>query len=151
MLSRLVLYHLRAGQLVNRIPSRKAKFRFFRDTQDEAAAIILLTLADRRAMRGVLSKKKQFVFHEDELFKMLKDFFKEHKTEKKPERLLDGNAIMDFLGVTSGPIVGDLLKSLGEAQAIGTVNTYEQACDFLKKLYKKNNNKVIEFDACRMN
>ena len=137
ILSRMVRYHLRAGQLVNRFPSKRAKFRFFRDTKEDAVAIILLTIADRRAMQGRLSKKKQFIFLEAELFKMIADFFRTLPVKKKAVMLLDGSAVMRLLKIPPGPMVGEWLKELEEAQAIGTISTRKQAQKFLREIHEE--------------
>ncbi|MCP4650588.1 MAG: HD domain-containing protein [PVC group bacterium] len=137
VLKNLVRFHLRPGQIVNRIPSKRAKFRFFRDAKENAVLIILLTIADRWAMRGVLSRKKSFVFLEDELFKMIVEFFYKKTKKGSPIRLLDGNGIMETLGISPGPLVGDILAQLEEAQAVGNVKNKKEAKKFVRQIYGK--------------
>ncbi|MBU0635360.1 MAG: HD domain-containing protein [Candidatus Omnitrophica bacterium] len=133
---RMVAYHLRPGQLVNRIPSKKAKFRFFRDLKDEAVPALLLALADRRAMRGKMSRCKKFVFLEDEIFSMLVEFFKE-KEKPRPQRLLDGDQIKDLLSIPAGPLIGTVLKMLEEAQNLKQVRTRQEAEELALKVFTK--------------
>lgn len=137
VLSDMVLYHLRAGQLVNRRPSKRSKFRFTRDTTDNAVLILLLTISDRWAMKGIKSKSKSFVFYEDELFKMIVDFFKDRSLASKKPRLLNGNEVMDLLGLSKGPIVGNILGQIEEAQAIKSIKSKQQAKRLALKLYAK--------------
>ena len=135
VLHRLVLHHLRAGQIVNDVPSNRAKFRFFRDTQDNAVMIILLTIADRNAMQGVLSRKKSFVFLEDELFKMIVGFFKNVAKNKAMPRLLNGNEIIRLLDLRPSPLVGKLLKEVEEAQELNIIQNKKQARQMVKDMY----------------
>jgi poly(A) polymerase len=135
ILSNIVLYHLRAGQLVNRIPSKRSKFRFLRDTADNAVCILLLTLADRWAMQGTLSKSENFVFHENELLKMIADFFKQQNPVNKKPRFLNGDEVMSLLGLSKGPLVGKILAQIEEAQAIESIRNKQQAENLAYQLY----------------
>jgi len=135
ILKTLVLYHLRAGQLVNRKPSNRAKFRFFRDTGDEALSILLLTLADRLAMQGVLSRKKTFIFLDKEIYQMIKSFFKDKEENKTKTPLLSGNQLMKLLKISQGPVVGKILETLQEARALKQINTQRQARSLAKDIY----------------
>ncbi len=134
LLSDLVRYHLRPGQLVNRKPSKKAKFRFFRDTADNAVALLLLALADRAAMRGPAAKNKNFVFLEEELYKMICSFFKKKRNPRRQIPLINGYEVMALTGAGSGPGIGRILKSLEEAQALGKIRTKKEATVYAKKL-----------------
>jgi poly(A) polymerase len=140
VLSNIVLYHLRAGQLVNRRPTKRAKFRFLRDAKQNAPMIILLTLADRQAMQGIMSKSKEFVFYEDELFKLLSQYFKNKKAGVKKPRLLNGHELISLLGLPKGPVIGDILRQIEEAQALKSIKDKKQAkqlaCDIYAKMKK---------------
>ena len=135
VLKSLVRYHLRAGQIVNTVPSKRAKFRFFRDTGENAVLILLLTIADRKAMRGVLSREKSFVFLEDEIFDMIISSFKKTDQEKRKPRLLNGNEIINLLKIMPSPAVGNLLKEVEEAQALDMVKNKKEAMRLVKELY----------------
>ncbi|MFH1063315.1 MAG: HD domain-containing protein [Candidatus Omnitrophota bacterium] len=137
VLSDIVLYHLRAGQLVNRMPSKRSKFRFLRDTADNAVLILLFTISDRWAMRGSFSKSKKFIFYEQELFKMIVGFFKDQNTVNKNPRLLNGNEVMSLLGVSKGPLIGKILAQIEEAQAIKSIRNKQQAENLASRLYAK--------------
>jgi len=137
MLKMMVLYHLRAGQLVNRMPTEKAKFRFFRDTQDDAGSILLLTIADRWAMRGVLSKKKSFIFLEKEIFNMIIAFFKGEEKAQKAPRLLNGNDLQLLLKIPPGPLVGKILDEIDEAQGLKDIKTKNEAKELALHVFKQ--------------
>ncbi|MCM8812677.1 MAG: HD domain-containing protein [Candidatus Omnitrophica bacterium] len=132
----LVAEHLRPGQLVNRRPSRKAQYRFVRDSGEHAVALILLALADRRAMRGPLSRAPSFVFYEDELVSMLRQLCAPPVSGQPAVRLLDGHEVMALIGAAPGPVVGNLLTRVAEAQALGQVCTKEQAAVLVRRIYR---------------
>ncbi len=141
VLKSLVRYHLRAGQIVNYVPSNKAKFRFFRDTADNAIMILLLTIADRNAMQGVLSRKKSFIFLEDELVNMIIALFKNAAKNQARPRLLDGNEIIKLLDLKPSPLIGKLLKEVEEAQALKIIQNKKEAKQLVKDIcgaQKKN-------------
>jgi hypothetical protein len=48
--------------------------------------------------------------------------------------LLDGDALMQALGIAPGPLVGRLLAAVGEAQAGGDITTAEQAVALARRL-----------------
>lgn len=137
MLKAMVLYHLRAGQLVNRIPTEKAKFRFFRDTKDDAVSILLLTVADRWAMRGALSKKRHFIFLEHELFNMIIGFFKTKEKTQEASRLLNGHDLQSLLKIPPGPLVGKILNEIDEAQALKDIKTKNEAKELAVQVFKQ--------------
>ena len=47
--------------------------------------------------------------------------------------LLDGNDIRQLLKIRPGPIVGELLTALREAQVTGAAGTVDEASDFILK------------------
>lgn len=143
VLKSLVRHHLRAGQIVNDVPSRKAKFRFFRDTNDNAVMILLLTIADRNAMQGALSRKKSFVFLEDEIFKMIISSFKTAAQKETRLPLLDGNEIIKILDIKPSPLVGRLLKELEEAQALEIIKSKKEARALIKDIYGSLKKKLV--------
>jgi len=136
-LEKMVFWHLRPGYLADQVtPSSRAVYRFFRDTGEEGASIILLSLADWRATRGPLTdpvKRKQ---HEKIMLKLLESYFE--KSKKKPlPKIIDGYDIMRYFDVGSGPQVGKVLGKIKELQALGKVKNKSEALQAAKKIIKK--------------
>ncbi len=52
-----------------------------------------------------------------------------------PVPLLDGRILMQALGLTPGPQVGQLLTEVGEAQAAGRIQTQTEALDYARQQY----------------
>ena len=50
--------------------------------------------------------------------------------------LLNGNQVMDELGISAGPILGELLRALRQAQALGEVGTHQEALQFVHYFYE---------------
>jgi hypothetical protein len=103
----------------------RARFRFFRDAQDEAASILLLALADERSTKGYLLLEKIRNRYERMIPSLIKVFFLKRK-EVAPARLLNGNDLMSRFDLAPSPLIGKLLAHLEELQAIGKIKTKEE-------------------------
>ena len=57
----------------------------------------------------------------------------------KPNLLMDGNEIMHYAGLAPGPVIGDLLEKLEEAQFLGLIKTIDQAKAFIDQELVQNN------------
>ena len=122
-LKRLIFWHLRPGYLADQFyPSQRAIYRFFRDTQDEGLAVILLSVSDWRATRGPLVDTKKRVKHERVMFKLVNYYFKERKKRPLP-KLVDGFDIMRRFKLEPSPLIGKILKKIREEQALGRIVT----------------------------
>ena len=58
-------------------------------------------------------------------------------TIKNWEYIIDGNDVMQSLGLSPGPVVGELLEALREARAAGEITGRAQALKYLKRLYQE--------------
>lgn len=136
-LDRIIFWHLRPGYLADiKDLSKRAIYRYFRDTQNEAVSILLLSIADQRSTRGPLTKGADRAHHEKVCLDLVKEFFRRSR-EKKLPKLLDGNELMRYLGISPGPLVGKVLDAINEAQAIGQLDTKSEALRFAKKFVRR--------------
>ncbi len=145
----VIEHHLRPGQLTDdKAPSRltsrnggrdgaleavvskRAVYRFFRDTGDEVIDILFLSLADHWATRGPLLNADHWAQHVAMTQAML-TYYLAPEPAAAPVRLITGDDIL-ALGVVSGPRVGELLEQVREAQAAGEVRTREEALAFAR-------------------
>jgi putative nucleotidyltransferase with HDIG domain len=134
----MVFCHLRPGYLANNpVLTQRAKFKFFRDADKEAASILLLSLADQRSTHGYLTIEKCRGRHERLIKRLIKEYFFKLIEKKKP-RLLNGNDLMKHFKLEPGALIGKLLRELEEAQAIGRIKTRQEALRAAFKLLKKN-------------
>jgi putative nucleotidyltransferase with HDIG domain len=135
---KLVRWHLRPGQLFHQgPPTDRAIHRFYRAIGSDVPALLLLALADLGATRGAGMDAALHASLTDNLFGLLNRFPAFLESESKQIRLLDGRQVMRLLGVGPGPLLGELLEALSEAQALNEVKTRKDAERFVAELYRQ--------------
>jgi len=131
----VIEHHLRPGQLTDEpTVSKRAVYRFFRDTGAEGIDVLFLSLADHLATRGPLLNAAHWAQHVAMTQAML-SYYLAPEPAATPVRLITGDDIL-ALGVASGPRVGELLDQVREAQAAGEVHSREEALAFARKLIR---------------
>ncbi len=133
MVATMIEAHLRPIQLGQQgAPSRKAVYRFFRDTGDSAIATLFLSLADHLASVGPRVSMDGFQAH----VALINYILHEQFTDGRPvlPRLVDGDVLMAELALEPGPLLGKLLAAVREAQAVGDVATQEEAIALARSL-----------------
>lgn len=134
MIEDMVLWHLRPGYLSNfKNPSDRMRYRFLRDTKDEAAAILLLSLADQRSTCGPLTTKADQKHHEKICKEMIGRYFDKLK-EKPFVRLIDGKDIIKRLKIEPSPLIGKILLEVEEKQTLGKIKTKREAFELAEKI-----------------
>lgn len=138
MMCQLVLHHLRPGFL-SREPevTRRAVYRFYKELGDHGPACLLEWWADRMATRGTQSRLDQIDEQRRFLESMLENYFFKAAEVVKPPRLLDGNRLMQALQLKPGPLIGQLLEAIEEAQAEGHVATADEALTLARAQLKQ--------------
>ncbi|MBI2304724.1 MAG: CCA tRNA nucleotidyltransferase [Chloroflexi bacterium] len=127
VVARMIQHHLRPAQLARiHPPSRRAIYRYFRDTEEVGVTTLLLSLADHWATRGPQLIPDAWQQHVMATQLLATYYFQEQK-RAVPPRLVDGHLLMEHFGLRPGPLVGELLEALREAQAVGDVTTQEEA------------------------
>ncbi|HEY9869080.1 MAG TPA: HD domain-containing protein [Candidatus Obscuribacterales bacterium] len=139
---KLVRWHLRPGQLFHQgQPTDRAIHRFYRALGPDVPPLLLLALADLGATRGTGMDPEVRASLEDNLLGLLKRFPAFREGASKQARLLDGRQVMRLLGVGPGPLLGELLEALAEAQALNEVSTRKDAERFVAELYRQKHAK----------
>ena len=141
LVATMVEEHLRPTQLGatdSEPPTRRALFRFFRDTGEAAEGVLLLSLADALAARGPDMPIERWRGHVTYVAHVLARR-REDETIARPERLLTGEDVMAALEISPGPEIGRLLAALEEAHASGEVVTREDALAFVQHLHEETN------------
>ena len=135
----LITYHLRPTQMSNEgIPTRRAIYRYFRDTGEAGIDLLFLCLADHLATRGHTLDLREWQAHAQMTAYVLEKR-NEEANITEPPRLIDGNDIIKTFRLSPGPEIGELLEALREAQAAGEVTDRQGALDYVKNLL--NNHK----------
>ena len=137
LVATMVEEHLRPTQLgpPGELPTRRALFRFFRDTGEAAEGTLLLSLADALAARGPRMPLDAWRGHVAYVGHIL---VCRHMDEgiARPVRLLTGDEIMAELGLGPGPEVGRLLSALEDAQGSGELSTRDEALAFVRRFHE---------------
>lgn len=129
----LIAYHLRPGFLTWQKPlTPRAIFRFFRDTQEMAPGILLLSYADRMSARGSATTVEDFEEHRLLVIRLLTEYYQQK--EKPQTKLVSGKEVIDTLEITPGPIVSKILYKIAEAQAAGEISDHTEALHYLEAL-----------------
>ena len=134
----LINQHLRPLQMSHQgMPSRRAVYRFFRDTGESYIDLLFLCMADHLATRGPELDSMQWREH-TVLTEYMLNAHREQESLSAPSRLLDGHDLMKEFGLQPGPEIGEVLEILQETQAAGEVTTRQEAIDFVKRFFKDN-------------
>ncbi len=118
-------------------PSRKAIYRFFRDTGKAGIDLILLGLADLRGTSANELTLETWTAYLDVARILLENYWERPEEVVAPPRLLDGHELMKELNLTPGPIIGQLLETIRENQAAGKIENREQALSFAREAMEK--------------
>jgi poly(A) polymerase len=127
LVSAMIDAHLRPVQLGQQgAPTRKAVYRFFRDTGEAGIDTLFLSLADHLATVGPRVNLDEFRRHVALIAYMLRQRFQVPEVIS-PTKLVDGDDLMAEFDLPAGPRLGELLELVREAQAAGEVATKEEA------------------------
>jgi poly(A) polymerase len=136
----LIKNHLRPTQMSHEgLPTRRAVYRYFRDTGETGIDLLFLSLADHLAARGATLDIEQWQGHT----RLTEDVLKRHSEEEttvKPSNLIDGNDIINSFRLTPGPRIGELLEAVREAQAAGEIAGKQGALQYVKRLLAHDDN-----------
>lgn len=135
---KIVQHHMRMLSLLNTREklSRRAVFRFFRDTGTAGIDVGLLSLADYLAVHpgvGETAVWQQFLAIVTELFQY---YFERYTEVVAPPALINGRELMQLLQIQPGPEIGRILRLIEESQAAGDIQNQEQAIQFAKQCHQ---------------
>ena len=131
----IVNHHMRPSLLshTHELPSRKAIFRFFRDTGAAGVDICLLSLADILATYGPTLPQERWTRHLEVVQMLLKAWWEDRSEIIYPQLLINGDELMKEISISPGPQVGYLLDAILEAQVSGEIHTRQEALNLAKK------------------
>ena len=129
----MVWHHLRPMQMSNNgLPTRRAIYRYFRDTGEAGIDILFLCLADHLATRGPHLDLTQWQEHAQMVEYVLSQRFQEESVVTPP-KLVNGRDLIHIFGLSPGPKIGELLEAVREAQASGELATREEALAYIRR------------------
>ena len=128
----LIKYHIYPSSMVcSPDVNEKAYMRFYRKMEDNVIDVIILAMADRLSARGVQVTDEMVNDNISRLTFLLQNYIKMRSEIQPLEKLLDGTDIMELLNISQGPILGEIIKELKEAQISGDVNNKQEAIEFV--------------------
>lgn len=137
-INRLIKWHLRPGALFHTgEPTQKAVNRFYRQVGTDVPELILLAYGDLGATRGqglVDEARARLELRFDDL---LNGYFLYIEEQARTPRFLTGADVMELLQIAPGPVVGELLEALDEAQTLKIINSRKEAERFAKEHFFK--------------
>ena len=106
--------------------SVRVKYRFFKDLDPASLDTIILFIADMMATRehSPENKTKMPILN---LASDLIDYYFQEFSKERVTPLLNGNEIMEVLGLKPGRRVGELLSLIRKAESEGAISTREEA------------------------
>ena len=129
----MIRHHLRPMQMSHDgLPTRRAIYRYFRDTGEAGIDILFLILADHLATRGPNIDLTEWQEHAQTVEYILSQRFQE-KSLVVPPKLIDGHDLINIFGLSPGPKIGQLLEAVHEAQASGELATREEALAYIRR------------------
>jgi len=137
LVENLIYHHLRPAQMANEgMPTSRAIFRYFRDTEDAGIDILFLALADYMATHGPKLDIKEWKQHNLLISFILVEQSRQ-KSKVLPVKLIDGHDLMDTFSLQPGRLLGELLNQVREAQAAQELSTREDALELVRKELEK--------------
>jgi putative nucleotidyltransferase with HDIG domain len=133
-----ILFHTNRLARDGKPPSRRAIYRFFRDTGPAGVELCLLALADLRATYEQTLPQESWAACLDVVRTMLEAWFEKRADQVSPPPLVDGDDLMRELNLLPGKQIGELLNAIREAQAVGEVSTRKQALELARRKLKEN-------------
>ena len=129
----MVRHHLRPVQMSREeLPSRRAIYRYFRDTGEAGIDTLFLSLADHLATRGPRLNIAHWQEHTQIVEYVLAQHFQEESLVVPP-KLVDGHDLIHIFGINPGPNMGKLLEAVREAQASGELTTKDEALSYIRE------------------
>jgi len=134
----LIRLHMRPFHLLNDLrksgPSKRAMRRLLKEIGEDYPALFMLAMADSMAGKGPLKPPEL----DEELERLWEKIDHFHKNTMKPvqsrPKLLTGHDLQQIFGLSQGPLIGQILDAVEEAQVEGRINSKQQAVEFVKKL-----------------
>jgi len=118
-------------------PSRRAVYRFFRDCGEAGVDICLLSLADTLGAYGPTLPEDIWVKNLDVVRALLESYWEQSREKILPKPLLNGNELISTYSLEPGPVIGQLIEAIREAQVVEEITSRDQALLFAKNWLKK--------------
>jgi len=106
--------------------------RFWYQLRGAGVDVCLLTLVDYLAQKGVHLEQYRWLQRVEKVRLALEAYFLDYDSVVSPPALVTGTELIDGLKIEAGPIIGDLLTAIREAQVVGEVKTASEALAYAR-------------------
>ncbi len=139
---KVVRHHMRLLPILNkdRKPTREEVHHYFKKTGETGVAIAILSLADTLGTYNQNLSRERWDQALSVCEVVLSAWWEDRDSVVSPKLLLDGNDLQVRFGLQPGKEIGNLLEKLEVAQAVGEVQTEEEAVFFIQKQMKGSSN-----------
>lgn len=117
-------------------PTRRAIYRFFRDTGLAGVDICLLNLADVLATYEKTLPPELWKDYLDLNRELLENWWERPAEAIRPKALITGRDLIDQFSLSPGPAIGKYLELVREAQACGEINDRDEALALVNQALK---------------
>ncbi len=137
-LSGIVHNHMRIHHMArhNRSPDRRAIYRYYQAADVAGVDICLFTLADTWATFGPTLTQERWLTEVDICRTLLEAWFEKPEEAVRPVRLIGGADLLTEFDLQPGPLIGDLLYAVEDAQAAGEIATRPEALTYARNWIK---------------
>jgi poly(A) polymerase len=141
MVQKMIENHLRLWQMSSEgmLPTRRAIYRYFRDTDNVSFDIPFLTMADFLATYGPSVDIEDWKQCVELMSYIVAEREKEESIVASP-KLIDGHDLINSFKLEPGPRIGELLEMVREAQAAGEIVSKDEALDLVQSQLEAANN-----------
>ncbi len=127
LIETVIEHHLRPAQMSHgtELATPRAVYRYLRSAGDAAVDTLYLNLADYLAARGSHLERDEWSDYTAMVGHILHTSLVQE--ESPPPRLVDGNDLIQALGLDPGPELGRILELIAESRAAGEISTTDEA------------------------
>jgi tRNA nucleotidyltransferase/poly(A) polymerase len=129
----IVRHHMRPLLLAGQEASARAVYRFFRDTGEAGVDVLVHALADHRATYAPDGEGWYGTALVALIARMLADYWQRPAQRVAPPLLVNGHDLLEEFDLQPGPLIGELLELVREAQVSGEVSTRKQALALIQQ------------------
>jgi poly(A) polymerase len=133
IVQQVVANHMRPGQLSGDKVTPRAIRRYFTELGPAGIYVALISLSDHLAMRGPDPLTDHWARHLATVRLLCQSYIRE-RDHILPPRLVAGEELIRHLNLEPGPIVGQLLEQIAEAQAEGHIHSKAEALWFAEEV-----------------
>ena len=136
---KMVEEHLRPATMQQgaELATARAVYRYFRDLGDVAIDTLFLWMADHLAAKGPELDTDAWSVHARMVAHIL-ELGAQPEVAAQKERLVTGLDLMERFHLVPGPLIGNLLAQIEEAQAVGELATRDDAFVLASKVLEKD-------------